>query len=265
MKRTILLLWIFLIIPSLCFGADAAKVMGTLSDPAGTNNVGKINGITWGTTAGNATKVNGVACAAAGASYVFQETFEGSNACYGGIGNYCDNAWTWIAASMGVRSSTGPLQGTYSSASTDDTTANMNKSIAAADEYYLAVMISITDYTRNEAFDIILANASETARCTATNWQQNVYGINSGGTNTSDVITTLANSTTYYMKIRAKKGTGANAECQVYVSSNGTSWTATQTSTNGTWTDQIGKFVLTKNQTGIKFDDIRVSTGDISY
>lgn len=62
MKRLIL---IFLLIPSLCFGADAAKIMGVASDPSGTNNVNKVDAITWGTTAGNATKMNGVACAAA--------------------------------------------------------------------------------------------------------------------------------------------------------------------------------------------------------
>lgn len=62
MKRLIL---IFLLIPSLCFGADAAKIMGVASDPSGTNNVNKVDAITWGTTAGNATKVMGVAAAAA--------------------------------------------------------------------------------------------------------------------------------------------------------------------------------------------------------
>lgn len=63
MKKYLVLL--FLLIPSLCFGVDAASIMGKSADPSGTNNVDKVNGLTWGTASGNATKINGVNCAAA--------------------------------------------------------------------------------------------------------------------------------------------------------------------------------------------------------
>jgi len=90
--------------------------------------------------------------------------------------------------------------------------------------------------------------------------------LNAGGTTQATTLS-LSDSTTFYIKVKAVKGTGADASCTPYYSSNGTSWTEGTASTNGTWTANPAWFFPNGTNSGpnIVMDDVRLSTSDFNY
>jgi hypothetical protein len=86
MRKIILSLFLILSFASLSFSADVAKINDLLADPSGTNNVDKINGTTWGTTAGNIGSANGLTCAAAAGCTPSTPTVDNSEIGYVNVG-----------------------------------------------------------------------------------------------------------------------------------------------------------------------------------
>jgi hypothetical protein len=88
-----------------------------------------------------------------------------------------------------------------------------------------------------------------------------------GGTLSAAGSTAIAAGNGYYVKLRAKIGTGANAQCQGWVSANGTTWTDTLSSNDGTWTAQLTRGYIGANNTTAEyhFDDWRMYTEDITW
>jgi hypothetical protein len=77
------------------------------------------------------------------------------------------------------------------------------------------------------------------------------------------------NGDKYYLKLRAKKGTGSNAECQGWASTDGTNWTFTtpDASANGTWTTQIDRVRAIGSSATVtsRWDKLRIGPADINY
>jgi len=267
MKRLIL---IFLLIPSLCFGADAAKIMGVASDPSGTNNVNKVDAITWGTTAGNATKVMGVAAAASpcqGANpsdCTKRETFNGSTACGDGSHSTCDNTWVSIVSWCDFNG--GTLDGSTAMTCGGATNIVRLPAFTAAGTYYAAVKFSAS---ARVSTIIAFTDSSDNDLCMAT-WgggDTGKIGAKQAGGTTAYSTGTYSSSTLYYIKIKGVKvATSGDAKCTVWISTNGTSWTQIAESTDGTWTADISRLYLLGLTTVTNtFDDVRVYTGDISW
>lgn len=86
-----------------------------------------------------------------------------------------------------------------------------------------------------------------------------------GGGSESSVITTLLVNTTYFIKVRYKQGTGANAEFEVWISTDGTTWGTPQSSTDGTETDQPNRLLLINSADTelFYFDFIKEKDSDI--
>jgi hypothetical protein len=89
---------------------------------------------------------------------------------------------------------------------------------------------------------------------------------NSGGTSITEQTPIAAGlGNTLWVKARCKKGTGANAEAELWYSTNGSSWTLSGSSSNGTWTNQInGIFVDGNVSETLLTDEIRIATSDIT-
>jgi len=68
------------------------------------------------------------------------------------------------------------------------------------------------------------------------------YEILALGGTTQYQYNEISASTSYYFQMRFKQGTGVNAECQLWVSTDGINWTDSGTSSDGTTTGQLGEF-----------------------
>jgi hypothetical protein len=191
-----------------------------------------------------------------------RETFEGSVECYTGGDSSCDSTWTGVNNPSTYRYATSPapLQGTYSIYPAPG--ALQYKTITPADQYYFSVMLNKSNIAA-EGIGIVVRDASHNALCVLELYNSYTC-FNAGGTNCTN-SGTLSSNTTYYLKGRAKKGTGTNAECEVWISTDGTTWGSSRTSTDGTWTAQIAEILFNGEGAASVMDDIRVFTGDISY
>jgi hypothetical protein len=66
-----------------------------------------------------------------------------------------------------------------------------------------------------------------------------------GFTQTAGVATTaVTNSGTYYIKLRTKKGGGADAEMEIWVTDNTEGWGSSESQNDGDYTEQINGFVF---------------------
>lgn len=198
--------------------------------------------------------INGVAMAAA-PSYLFNETFGGSTLCFSGMASVCDNAWdyantvTFAAGSLTLASGVGE---TIVISSANDT-------------LYYGVKMTWSSGTNRVVLRAL--DASNTELCDVTIYSNNLYVVNTGGSNQND-STPLTAGNDYYIKLKATKGTGSNAACQASFSTNGTSWTWTAASTNGTWTAQPSRMEF-QGSGGAGADMVykaaRISTSDFNF
>jgi hypothetical protein len=85
----------------------------------------------------------------------------------------------------------------------------------------------------------------------------------------STVVRDIAAATTYRIKLRYKKGTGANEELEVWANSEASgTWGTSQVRTNGTTTTRADALILTNTNTGnhdVTWDTVLISTSDIPW
>ena len=197
---------------------------------------------------------------------LFRETFEGSNDC-GSWGTYetCDNAWTY-GAGLEPDYTTSAISGSRSLFG-DNVSENAFTEITDSDEVYVATAIkwSALPSSDNTVLKLTTANGA-TSYCHLRIYSTNQMLVqNDGGTQQQDSVA-LSVATVYYFMLRGKIGTGANAECQGYISTNGSSWTDGTLSNDGTWQVQLPAIkVEGTTNTDKVLDDIRVSTTSINY
>lgn len=262
-------LWIILLlIPSLCFGASEIKTVSGVADSSiktldgqTTATVKTINGIDYndGDSVADCSGASPSAC-------TLRETFDGATACGDGSHSNCDNTWSYWNAWPDFNYATTPLQGTYS-AMTNTSGSEIYVAFTSADTIYAAIIISDSALSHNHWFSV--RDASDNILCKMWTYGYGADSIvvtNTGGTDRASDDHAFAVNTKYYMKVKAVKGTGSNARCEGFYSTDGTSWTSITASTDGTWTAQPAKIYIVGNDsiTG-KRDDVRIYTSDINY
>ena len=214
-----------------------------------------------------------------------RETFDGSTDCGDDPNNAqtCDNTWTLLSHSYpdytgnadctdtevpyvcctGSEAGTCPaaVEGTYSMNVQDNWTNNPTIGISATDEIVVASMFRTSGTNTN--YVIQLRDTSSNDLCRAENGGGSFLKANNTGGSTGGDGLTLNVDTDYYVRVRAKKGTGANAQCEVWVSTDGTNWGTSSSSTNGTWTAQVEKIGLSPGNNNAEniMDDIRWLSG----
>lgn len=201
---------------------------------------------------------------------LIRETFDG---CTGTNENGCDNTSCGSAPCLyyavnrcTLNDASSPLEGAQD-ASCGGAVEMVELRFTASDEVYATAIIDTPDVTASTD-RLMVQDASGNDLCKFTMVSSSMAIYNTGGTAKGDTED-FENSKKYYIKIRAKKGTGTNAECQGWASTDGTNWTFTtpDASTNGTWTAQPAKFIGYGSSATLttRFDDMRVSTSDINY
>jgi len=139
---------------------------------------------------------------------------------------------------------------------------------------YAGAMININTYTLNNDYDVLNVETSTlTPLCELkfNTFSPNVLEVTNPGGSTGQSSTISGgwvNGKTYYVKLEAVVGSGANAACTAQLSTDGATWGYTATSTNGTWTTNTGYVEF--DQTGTAainkiVDDVRASTSTFNY
>jgi len=203
-------------------------------------------------------------CTNAALACTFRETFDGTTSCYSGdTGNNCDNTWT-VSGSSDLAHTSHPIQATRDVSLTGGS-ESIRLSFTAADVAYAAAYVYIT--THGAAANMFfMANSAAGGLCSLSQAASGAITVIAVGGSASSTIATVSDGTGYYFKTKYTKGTGADAICEGWVSSDGKNWGTSQTSTNGTATTQVSRLYLYGVTTpSHQMDDIRVFTGDISW
>jgi hypothetical protein len=193
-----------------------------------------------------------------------RETFDGATACGDGSHTNCSNTWTSVTGWCDFDAGSAP-QGTYQASCGGASIVNRLAFTAGA-QYYATARVTASDVTNITQWLSLKDNSGNNLCYLYFAATGKLSLANTGGTAATGSAT-YSNGTSYYVKLRAKKGTGANAECQFWTSTNGTAWTTdTASSTNGTWTADVARvYMQAAAAQTVTYDDIRVYTGDISY
>jgi len=193
-----------------------------------------------------------------GASYLVEESFDGETLCATGEPSNCDNTWVEVDDSGGVADafncSAGNcgLVGTYSYSSPDPD-SGQNKirlDFGARDEVWVAFMwyaVTAGPGADGAVFRIVDTGTSDVG---------SVYWLSSDGslkiatdggwTLSAATATKAAAAGLFYVKIRLKKGTGNDAQMEVWLSNNTSSWGSSVSSSDGDVTNQI-QYLLFSN------------------
>ena len=89
--------------------------------------------------------------------------------------------------------------------------------------------------------------------------------ISGGTTDYGDPTYTSATGAWAFVKVHYVAGSGSNASCTVYLSTDGMTWHVAATTTNGTSMENVGQLQLKSDATNINLDDVRVSPADFDY
>jgi hypothetical protein len=223
-------LWIFILIPSICFAGSIQHYHSKIAKSR----------------------------VASGESYDYTETAEGAdaNGCLdwaGGNGDYDDQA--------------SPLTGSDSISFTVDDSDET--SVTAADEYWVAFEYKHTETPSGADTRLAFEQADDGNNCRLhINTSNQVQLWNTGGTTIGNF--TITNNQLTWFKIRCKVGTGANAEAELWYSTDGSAWSqsglSNNPSTNGNWTEQTAEIEIRgEDASGTAyFDDIRIHSSDIT-
>lgn len=258
MKSLIALLMVLLIFPA--NGQILAPILATHTSSGG----GGISGC------------SGAPTASGSSGCLVRETFEGSTLCYSGFTSNCNNAWYFAENSLqfNYTTSPAPLQGSYSAYFPDNGTfPDGMLAFTASATSYAGAIVNLNTYTANQAYGLIQTETSQGATLCQVVFNTfspaTLQVVNSGGTSQQITVTGgFTAGATYYVELEGVVGTGANATCTAKLSTNGTSWGYTVSSTNGTWTTNLDYVEIGQTgYTGINkiVDDIRVATSSFNY
>ena len=208
---------------------------------------------------------------------VARETFEGSTLCYSGFSSNCNYAWTSASGTTVFNYTTAPapLQGTYSLRVPDASGIDANKTFfgyTASATAYAGMAVNLSAYPSANISIFNMEASVDSPLCGIVLYGNSLLQVtNSGGTTQSVAISGLTAGNTYYYRMEAIAGTGTNATCTAWLSTNGTSWNYTISSTNGTWTasTQYLHFLAPTgsglNVSNLIADDLRVAMSPFNY
>jgi len=208
-----------------------------------------------------------------GASYLVEESFDGSTSCATGEPSNCDNTWVEVDDSGGTADafdcSTGDcgLVGTYSYSSPDPV-SGQNKiklDFGARDEVWIAFMWYITTDTDTPSSPFRIRDTTD-SDVAALEWLTTGVRVGSdGGFSLSSVAADVA-AGQYYVKIRCKKGTANNAQMEIWITDNTSAWDNTELSTDGDVTNQLRYLIINNwysNDAAFVIDKLVVDDEDI--
>lgn len=196
---------------------------------------------------------------------IARETFEGSALCFADYGNYCDAGFEWVSGGANFNGTTSPLQGSRSLL-LPASTGTVIRGLTATGTVYGAIMFQFDAAASGDrTVQLELRTSGNSTLCRGYIWQGNSLGALVGGGEDNSAAISLSANTTYYLKVRYVPGTGANATCTAYLSTNGTSWGYSANAANGSVTADAGRIVPVGGPTNLKYDDLRVSATDINY
>ena len=176
-------------------------------------------------------------------TYALVERFDGSTLCFSGYSSNCDNAWSGVVVgtpTFNYATTPAPLEGTYSLGLPPASEVKITHS-EAADVYY-SFKIQPSDMVES---DEILARAynNSTLLCFVRMRAAGTFRVTaSGGTEATTAATGYNGLVPIYLRLHYVAGTGADAVCSVAYSTDGTTWSATTSSSNGTVTASANTF-----------------------
>lgn len=195
--------------------------------------------------------VQSFAYTVAGPSYLIEEDFEGTGT---------PSGWTIVGYDPDY--TTGAMQGSESlRGSSAGGTYTASKTFTAADEVWMYFIWKQTETGRY--IGTLRTTANNGIALMQVEASGSYYTFHSGGVsvNTSGSLN-WTSGTTVHVWIRAKKGTGSNAEVDWYISSTSTRpGSPTASITTGNWTDQVDRVFLEMSNAGeVMYDRVLVST-----
>jgi hypothetical protein len=196
----------------------------------------------------------------------FRETFDGSTDCGDGT-ETCDNEWTDVGPGN-FDDETVTLQGTYNYFSSNATDQIYSPNQASVAEYYWTAIIYI-DQDSIDRQDFFKINDSSSNNLCNFDISGSTLRLEQAGGTEQTFSTSISEDTVYYFRLRAKAGSGANAECEGTFSTNSDfSGGETELSNDGTWTNnpvQVHFYNAAAYQLIISVDDVRAFTSSPSY
>jgi len=242
MKRLLLGLCLLLVSPAFALGAG--KILG-VSDPT------KVCGTA-------SAKVGGVAVtpAASSCSYVHCNGFETQTD---------DDDWTTVAGSPDFDDLTWGMEGSEGLEFPTGNNASVSIAVTARAETWITFMLRFND--NNESLEnlVFLYNGSTLLGTMLQDHDALVKVQAEGGTLTS-AETVGAHTNIFYIKLRFKQGTGANAELEFWACQNGFTWAQNLSSTDGTSTAQVNKIVIQNTHSNeiMYIDNFMENSADIT-
>jgi len=195
----------------------------------------------------------------AATSYIMQETFDG-------VGT--DQTWTDRAGTgtwdTDYAAGQAPLEGTHS---LQCVTEGRSLDWSGVDTTYITFMVSLpANSTANYLFD--LSDGTDAIGKIRLGDVEGTKYFELGYSGAASYITgsnvAISANTTYYIKIKYVKGTGANASWQLWVSTDGSNWTDEGSVANASDTTQLTR-LQTWGSYEMVIDDVRVDESDINY
>ena len=196
----------------------------------------------------------------------FRETFNGAVECADGYSSTCNNAWVIATFTPDFDNTSYPASGaTYATYLTGNGTIRNSTNHSALAEGYYVVRAYIE--TRAYASTFMKATTSTAGTlCTMIMGTNGEMSMVNDQSETSSTIATVSNGGVYYFKLRYKKGSGENSECEGWVSSDGVNWGTSQSTAGGAvTTDAARVYIGTGTNTKSHIQEVRIYSGDISW
>ncbi len=214
--------------------------------------------------------ISGTSDAGAAPTYIARERFEGGSSTGGGDSDN-EMAWTTNAGTSEDWNYTGTiLEGSESGfMGTGDTTTIYTADFTAqsAKTFFTFMFRTTSTWSASRNIAIIADNVGNILCNIQQNTDDTVRLYNTGGSN-AGTAGTFAADTTYYFKMTATPGSGANADCEFWSSTNGSSWINTVQISDGTWTADIAMLAYqttVSSSSEYIIDDLRLDDVDINY
>jgi hypothetical protein len=195
------------------------------------------------------------------------ENFDGTEACGDGSHTNCNTTWTKVQAGdapgpvvdFNYATSPAPLEGTYSAQLyITEWGDGYVKSFTAQDTIHFFYMVEWTTFG-NPNQDVHILDSSDNILMKVGNANPE-FAVYCGSI--LGYSTTASVNTPYYVWGEYTKGTGANAVCKLYHSTNTTKGAADITVSNGDATAQAAKVKIIASAPAVRtiFDKIRIGT-----
>jgi|GEM_PF-4672643 len=242
MKRSLLGLSFLLFFPTLVFGAGAI---------VGVDNPAKVCGTVSAKVCGAA-----VTPAASSCSYVHCNGFEAQTD---------DDDWTTVSGTPDFDDLSWGMEGLEGLEFPTGNNAVVSIAVTARAETWITFMLRFND--NNESLEnLVLLYNDSTLLGTLLQEHDALIKVQAEGGTLTAGETVAAHSSIFYLKLRFKQGTGANAELEFWACTDGQTWTQNLSSTDGTSTAQVNKIVIqnTHDNEVMWIDNFMENSADIT-